>query len=379
MKVDIKDVLEEIIDNGIISITVSNKKFADYKYEKVNITRLEEDYQITRYTKTQAFHKNVNEEDLFDELVEIVNNYKQIDGKCEKGNYNVRINKRNNVLKRFTSIKNKPVYKSHDRIKNYILSDYKNIEVLKDLDIITLDNKIAAPMRDKFRQINKYVELVNDLIGQDEISKLKIVDFGADKSYLTFVLYHYLAYTKSIDVEIIGIDLKEDVIKNNNDLAKKYAYKNLSFICGDINDIEISNVDMVISLHACDIATDFALNKALEWQAKYIVAVPCCQNEVYKQIKSNKFDEMIKYGVVKDRISAIITDTVRANVLEYSGYNTQVIEYIDSDHSLKNLMIRARYTNYKDEKALENIINLQKEFNFNQKLLELRNLGVKHV
>ena len=282
MKVDIKDVLEEIIDNGIISITVSNKKFADYKYEKVNITRLEEDYQITRYTETQAFHKNVYEEDLFDELVEIVNNYKQIDGKCEKGNYNVRINKRNNVLKRFTSIKNKPVYKSHDRIKNYILSDYKDIEVLKDLDIITMDNKIAAPMRDKFRQINKYVELVNDLIGQDEISKLRIVDFGAGKSYLTFVLYHYLAYTKSIDVEIIGIDLKEDVIKNNNDLSKKYAYKNLSFICGDINDIEMSNVDMVISLHACDIATDFALNKALEWQAKYIVAVPCCQNEVYK-------------------------------------------------------------------------------------------------
>ena len=379
MKVDIKDVLEEIIDNGIISITVSNKKFADYKYEKVNITRLEEDYQITRYTKTQAFHKNVNEEDLFDELVEIVNNYKQIDGKCEKGNYNVRINKRNNVLKRFTAIKNKPVYKSHDRIKNYILSDYKNIEVLKDLDIITLDNKIAAPMRDKFRQINKYVELVNDLIAQDEISKLKIVDFGAGKSYLTFVLYHYLTYTRRIEVEIIGIDLKEDVIKNNNDLAKKYAYKNLSFICGDINDIEVSNVDMVISLHACDIATDFALNKALEWQAKYIVAVPCCQNEVYKQIKSNKFSEMIKYGVVKDRISAIITDTVRANVLEYSGYNTQVIEYIDSDHSLKNLMIRARFTNYKDEKALENIINLQNEFNFSQKLLELRNLGVKHV
>lgn len=379
MKVDIKDVLEEIIDNGIISITVSNKKFADYKYEKVNITRLEEDYQITRYTKTQAFHKNVNEEDLFDELVEIVNNYKQIDGKCEKGNYNVRINKRNNVLKRFTAIKNKPVYKSHDRIKNYILSDYKNIEVLKDLDIITLDNKIAAPMRDKFRQINKYVELVNDLIAQDEISKLKIVDFGAGKSYLTFVLYHYLTYTRRIEVEIIGIDLKEDVIKNNNDLAKKYTYKNLSFICGDINDIEVSNVDMVISLHACDIATDFALNKALEWQAKYIVAVPCCQNEVYKQIKSNKFSEMIKYGVVKDRISAIITDTVRANVLEYSGYNTQVIEYIDSDHSLKNLMIRARFTNYKDEKALENIINLQNEFNFSQKLLELRNLGVKHV
>lgn len=367
MKIDIKDVLSEIIDSKIISITVSNKKFADYKYEKVNITRLEEDYQITRYTKTQAFHKNVNEEDLLDELVEIVNNYKQVDGKCEKGNYNVRINKRNNVLKRFTPIKNKPVYKSHDRIKNYVLNDYQDIEVLKDLDIVTAENKIAAPMRDKFRQINKYVELVNDLLAQDEITRLKIVDFGAGKSYLTFVLYHYLTYTRNIDVEIIGVDLKDDVIKNNNDLAKKYGYKNLNFICGD----------MVISLHACDIATDLALNKALEWMVKYIVAVPCCQNEVYKQIKSSKFNEMIKYGVVKERISAIITDTVRANVLEYSGYNTQVIEYIDSDHSLKNLMIRARFTNYKDEKSLENIINLQKEFNFNQKLLQLRGLGEK--
>ncbi len=232
-------------------------------------------------------------------------------------------------------------------------------------------------MADKFRQINKYVELVNDLLEQDDIKKLKVVDFGAGKSYLTFVLYHYLTYTKKIEVEMIGIDLNENLIKNNADLAKKYAYDNLSFIAGDINDIEIADVDMVISLHACDTATDLALNKALQWQVKYIVSVPCCQNEVYKQIESNKFSGMIKYGVVKDRISAIITDTVRANVLEYSGYKTQVIEYIDSDHSLKNLMIRARFTNFKDEAAMENIINLQNEFNFEQKLLQLRGLGVK--
>ena len=279
-------------------------------------------------------------------------------------------------MRRFTEVNNKSISKSHNRKKNYIIQDYENMQILKDLDIVTQDNNIAAPMRDKFRQINKYVELVDDLISQDKIEKLKIIDFGSGKSYLTFVLYHYLTYTKKIDTEIVGVDLKEAVIKDNIDLARKYNYEKLSFVYGDINDIQIDDVDMVISLHACDIATDYALNKALEWHVKYIVAVPCCQNELYKQLKSDNFSGMIKYGVVKERISAIITDTIRANVLEYSGYNTQVIEYIDSDHSLKNLMIRARFTNHIDKSALENIINLQKEFNFKQKLLDLRSIGV---
>ena len=377
MSETISDVISEVIENRIISITKSNKKFADYKYERVTVKALDDLYQITKFTKTQAFHENVEENALLDSLIPFVNSFKQIDGKTEVGNYNIRINKRNNILKRFTKINNKPLAQSHDRKKNYIISDYKEMQVLKDLDIITQENNIAAPMRDKFRQINKYVELVNDLIVEDNLKSIKIVDFGAGKSYLTFVLYHYLTYTKKIDATIIGIDLKEAVIKNNNDLALKYGYKNPSFIHGDINEIELSDIDMVISLHACDVATDFALNKALKWKVKYIVSVPCCQNELYKQLQSNSFSAMIKYGVVKDRISAIITDTVRANVLEYSGYKTQVIEYIDSDHSLKNLMIRARYTGYQDDSALENIVNLQNEFNFKQKLLELRKLGVE--
>lgn len=369
-------IINEIVDNTIISITISNKKYNEYNYDKVTVVQLEDLYQITKYTNTQAFHTNVEEKELVDLLLPIINNYKQIDGKTEKGNYNIRINKRNNVLRRFNEVNNKSISKSHNRKKNYIIGDYENMMILKDLDIITQENTIAAPMRDKFRQINKYVELVDDLISKDKIEKLKIVDFGSVKSYLTFVLYHYLTYTRKIDTEIVGVDLKESVIKDNINLAQKYNYEKLSFVYGDINDIEVDDVDMVISLHACDIATDYALNKALEWESKYIIAVPCCQNELYKQLKSNSFSGMIKYGVVKERISAIITDTVRANVLEYSGYNTQVIEYIDSDHSLKNLMIRAKFTNYIDKSALDNIINLQKEFNFKQKLLELRNIGV---
>lgn len=159
-------------------------------------------------------------------------------------------------------------------------------------------------------------------------------------------------------------------------MAKKYNYNQLSFIYGNINDVIIENVDMVISLHACDIATDLALDKALDYKATYIVSVPCCQNEVYKQLKSNNFAYMTKFNIVRERLSALITDTVRANVLEYRGYNTQVIEYIDSDHSLKNLMIRARFSNHYDKLALDNIIKLQNEYGFKQKLLQLQEIGV---
>lgn len=377
MKTKIKDVIEELIRSQIISITLSNKKYADYKYKKVQVASIEDFYQITMFTETQAFHKNVDVKDLKENLISFVNNFKQIDGKTATGNYNIRINKKGNVLKRFKKEDNSNLILEHDKPKNYILKDYKNMDILKDIGIISEDNKVIESKSEKFKQINKYVELVYDLLKKDEVEKIKIVDFGSGKSYLSFSLYHFLVYTMAIDVEMIGIDLKEDVIKENKLLAKKYNYNKLSFIHGDIKDVELSDVDMVISLHACDIATDLALNKALEWKSKYIVAVPCCQNEVFQQIESNNFDESLKYGVIKDRISAIITDTVRANVLEYSGYNTQIIEYVDSDHSLKNLMIRARFTNYQDELALKNIYNLQKEFNFSQKLLELRNLGVE--
>lgn len=216
----ILNIINEIVDNTIISITISNKKYSEYNYDKVTVVQLEDLYQITKYTSTQAFHSNVEKKELVDLLLPIVNNYKQIDGKTEKGNYNIRINKRNNVLRRFTEVNNKSISKSHNRKKNYIIQDYENMQILKDLDIVTQDNNIAAPMRDKFRQINKYVELVDDLISQDKIEKLKIIDFGSGKSYLTFVLYHYLTYTKKIDTEIVGVDLKEAVIKDNIDLAK---------------------------------------------------------------------------------------------------------------------------------------------------------------
>lgn len=365
---DINRLSLEIIEAGIVNLTFSNPFKKSYPISKVNITAFNDYYQISEYKNTQVFHTNVKEQELNPYFLEYFENFKQLDGKVTIGNYNIRINKRGNILRRFQKQDNSNLIANHNRKKQYLLSNYKEIEVLKDLGIVSVDNEIINKMADKFRQINKYVELVYDLIKNDNLEKIKIVDFGAGKSYLTFVLYDFLVNVVNLDVEMLGVDLKENVIKDSNNLAKKYQYHNLAFIYGDINDIVIEDVDMVISLHACDIATDYALDQALSLKAKYIVAVPCCQNELYQQLKSQQFNKMLDYNIVKERLSALITDTVRANVLEYLGYNTQVIEYIDSDHSLKNLMIRARYTGFKDQSAYDNIINLQKEYNFKQKL-----------
>lgn len=372
----INNIINEIFENQIVSLTFSNPFKKSEEFKKISIDNIDNMYTISSYNEKQVFHKHISGFETKQLMTSLFESYKQMDGKVLSGNYNIRVNKKGNVLRRFNPDKHELITE-HNRSKNYILSNYQEIEILKDLKIISHDNEIINSMFDKFKQINKYVELVDDLIKNDDLSKLKIVDFGSGKSYLTFVLYEYLVNVKKIAVEMYGIDLKASVMEDNQKLAVKYQYENLHFIHGDINDIEMDNVDMMISLHACDIATDLALNKALEWQVKYIVAVPCCQNELYRQLQSDEFEKMLDFNIIKERMAALITDTVRSNLLQYKGYNTQVIEYIDSNHSLKNLMIRARFTNHIDHKALDNIINLQKTYNFNQKLLELQNIGLK--
>lgn len=361
----INNLLDEIFKNEIVSLTFSNPFKKGEEFKKQSIERIDDMYTISMFTETQVFHKHYSGFETKQYMLKLFEVYKQMDGKVVNGNYNIRINKKGNVLRRFNEAVNER-NESHNRSKNYILSNFKHMDILKELKIVSHDDEIINDMFDKFKQINKYVELVDDLIKNDNVSKLKIVDFGSGKSYLTFVLYEYLSKVKSINVEMYGIDLKQSVMEHNKELAKKYNYENLHFIHGDINDIEIEDVDMMISLHACDIATDLALNKALEWKVKYIVSVPCCQNELYRQLHSDQFQKMLDFNIIKERLSALITDTVRSNVLQYKGYNTQVIEYIDSDHSLKNVMIRARFTNHIDEKALENIVQLQETYNFNQ-------------
>lgn len=231
----------------------------------------------------------------------------------------------------------------HNRTKKYILEEGKPVDFLVGLGVQTPDGRIVKAKYDKFRQINRYLEFIEDILKKlPEDRPVRIIDFGCGKSYLTFAMYYYLHVLQKYEVHVTGLDLKEDVIEFCNALAEKYHYDNLHFEKGDISTYEGENkVDMVVTLHACDTATDYALEKAVRWGAKVIMAVPCCQHEVNRQIASPELAKILKYGLIKERMSALITDAVRANLLEEMGYETQILEFIDMEHTPKNLLIRA--------------------------------------
>lgn len=246
----------------------------------------------------------------------------------------------------------------HNRKKNYILSPDEDIKPLRDMGIVTKDNKVASDMYDKYRQINRFIEIVDDCVKSFPKDTIRVVDFGCGKSYLTFLLYHYLTNIRKLKAEITGLDLKEDVIRHCNDVAKKYGYDGLHFEVGDINGYKCDKTDMVVTLHACDTATDFALYNAVRWKAKYIFSVPCCQHELNGQLAPKTLDIVKRYGIVAERFSALATDSIRANVLQYCGYKTQLMEFIDITHTPKNLLIRAEL---RAEEMSENLKNKYKE------------------
>ena len=231
---------------------------------------------------------------------------------------------------------------SHNRIKNYCLPEGEPVPFLVELGVMTAAGKVVAAKYDKFRQINRYLEFVADIVPQLPTDReISIIDFGCGKSYLTFALYYYLHEKLGFPVRITGLDLKEDVIAHCNELAEKFGYEGLSFLHGNIADYTgTDSVDMVVTLHACDTATDFALEKAVKWGAKVIFCVPCCQHELNRQIKCDTLAPIFKYGLLKERMAALITDGLRANMLEEAGYRTQILEFIDMEHTPKNILIR---------------------------------------
>ena len=300
-------------------------------------------YQAAEYTKTQVKHINIENNKLHDYLLSKQALYRQYLIKTKS--IIVHGIKNGNKLK--ISIENNnsscKVDNQNNRQKNYILNDGDHLDFLVEQGVMSSNYRDKADMQHKFRQINRFLEFIKDIESYLPNDRpIHIIDFGCGKSYLTFAVYHYLHNILKKDIYIHGLDLKEQVIIDCNSLAKKLNYDNLFFEIGDISTYNCPyDVDMVMTLHACDTATDYALYNAIKWNAKVILSVPCCQHELNKQIKNEDFSSIFKYGIIQERTSSLFTDALRANILELQGYRTQILEFIDIEHTPKNLLIRA--------------------------------------
>lgn len=366
-----KNLLEEIIiDNKLIHGVFSNlRKKTEDGFSKVDVKPVlikeELKYQFSFYYANKVIHKNLNPGESINEIEELLNSiFKQAMIFTIEADYQILISKKGKV----NILKKKPTKKSidvsHNRKKRYILEDGDPVDFLIRLGVMNEEGKVSKKRYDKFKQINRFLEMVEDVIPKlNKDEKLNIIDFGCGKSYLTFALYHYLVEKLGIDVNIIGLDLKMDVINFCNQVAGDLDYKGLKFIHGDIKDYDnFSDVDMVITLHACDNATDAALVKAINWNAKAILSVPCCQHEFYNKIDSEVLEPMLKHGIIKEKLSSLVTDSLRGNVLEIMGYQVQLLEFIDMEHTPKNILIRAIQSKSVDKrKALDSYIKF-KEF-----------------
>ncbi len=368
-------------------------------YEKIVITpkviKGAAAYQAEQFTRTQAFHLNMTSDELPGYITGLLaDEFRQLDSFSDSGSGNIKISKKGKIMSSVhkkkgstdtsktpdntcadklsgmkkqsadmhadasTPVKSIPLpivscetASSHNRKKKRLIEEGTIVPPLIDMGIFTNEGKIVRSMGDKFRQINRFLEIVDDAVEACGFDSLTMVDFGCGKAYLTFILYYYLTYVKKIKATMIGLDLKADVIADCNRAAEKYGYTDLHFEVGDISRYTANGpIDMVITLHACDTATDYALYNAVKWGSRVILSVPCCQHELNSQIKSDEFSLLTKYGIIKERFAALATDALRASLLEHEGYKTQVLEFVDLSHTPKNLLIRAIKTNVSAKK-----------------------------
>ena len=346
---NLKEYLEEQINENLIQGVLSgNKTGSGPSKVKIRPVMLKGSicYQASATEGPKVFHKNYDREQMLAYLeAELSGNFGQLQcqGALMDGVVLVSKKGKMTIKEKHHAVRENVQIQAHNRVKQYILKEGIPVPFLTDLGVMTEKGKIITSRYDKFRQINRFLEFIEDILPRlAKDREVTILDFGCGKSYLTFAMYYYLKELKGYDVNIIGLDLKTDVIEKCNGLARKYGYEKLHFYQGDIADYEgVSAVDMVVTLHACDTATDFALAKAVEWGAQVILSVPCCQHEVNKQIRNELLEPVLHYGILKERMSALITDAVRANLLESKGYETQILEFIDMEHTPKNLLIRA--------------------------------------
>lgn len=378
--------LNKCLNRQLIKVILSNPKEKEGPLKiQIRPILLKEElwFQETLYIGTKVFHKNYTAEYMQEEIVKnLTDNFKQLQLEHEEIKATVLVSKKGKITinKRTKRYEDRVIKAelSHNRAKRYIIEDGKKVDFMVDLGVMTKDGKVVKAKYDKFKQINRFLEFIEDVLPKlNKNREITIIDFGCGKSYLTFAMYYYLKELNSIDARIIGLDLKEDVIDKCNELSMKYGYEKLNFYKGDIKNYEgVSKVDMVVTLHACDTATDYALNKAVSWGAEVILSVPCCQHELNSQIKNDILEPVLKYGLIKERLSALITDALRADILEGAGYYVQILEFIDMEHTPKNILIRAVKNDKKSDLAsinenIQKYESLREFLNVNPKLDQL--------
>lgn len=365
---ELRAYLEQVFCIELLSAVLSNPRDREKAFKgrirpvlkKGNLV-----YQFEIFKGKQVFHENLEAKAAVDRACEWMEHFRQmqIDTKSERAS--VLISKKGKVTinrKKVTRPDQGKQDLSHNREKQYILKEGMDIPFLRDLGVMTQEGKIVRSRFDKFRQINRYLEFIEDVLPKlPKDREITILDFGCGKSYLTFAMYYFLHEMRGYEVRMVGLDLKEDVIEHCNALAEKYGYDHLHFLTGDIAQYEgMTKVDMVVTLHACDTATDYALAKAVSWGADVILPVPCCQHELNRQIENDILSPVLSYGLLKERMAALVTDGLRAEYLKKEGYDTQILEFIDMEHTPKNILIRAVKTGKKAEN--QHIIKACEEF-----------------
>lgn len=350
----IQQLTKQMTNGTFINGTISQPRMKSDDIKRVRMKPIELRGQLHIQFELQyervLEHENILLADVGEKLEELLNRFRQVHAEFTDEEVHIQISKKFKVMWKSKKVASKKtVNLSHNRKKNYLLDEDKAYPFLVRLGVQTPEGKVRNQHQDKFRQINRFVEFIDDSLEHlPKDQTIRILDFGSGKSYLTFALYHYLNVEKGLDIRVTGLDLKKEVIEECQKIADDLQYENLEFLVGDINDYnEETAVDMVVTLHACDVATDMALGRAVKWGAKVILSVPCCQHELFAQIDTPALDVMLQHGLIKERFSALATDSMRAELLSLVGYDAQLLEFIDMENTPKNILIRAYHTGKK--------------------------------
>lgn len=370
--------LEGILQGDPHRLVLSKPRDKSAKYKKTVITKSPTCFGVEQFTEKQAFHHTIPAAGLADFCTSAMeNDYLQLNAWDNTHEQMLLISRSGKVTagKKAISPDAPPPVTTHNRQKNYLLPQGIAIPPLVDMGVLTREGKVVQSMYDKWKQINKFIEIIDDAIRDKPPEKLNVIDFGCGKSYLTFVLYYYLTQVRGIAVKMVGLDLKAEVIAKCTETAERYGYSGLQFELGDIGGYSCDfPVDMVITLHACDTATDYALYNAIRWNAAMIFSVPCCQHELNGQMASDRLSLLTRYGIIKERTAALLTDAIRGNLLESCGYKTQLLEFVDLSHTPKNILIRAvrgTVSPARRAKALAEVENVVEDFGLKPTLYEL--------